>query len=154
VVCHAAVRQAHTALATLQSVVPAAFWASSAQQHVGRGGTPVVLLHGGLPGSIPGSPVPHGARATTTPASTTLHHRTSMTSPGGRRTVRARRPATGHGSRPGIQAPPARLRRTHTSTLYVSTGYAILYVGIAGRASGCATSTQQHRRSSASPQQR
>jgi hypothetical protein len=59
VVCHATARQAHTTLAALQDVVPATFWASSAHEHVGRGGTPAVPLHGGLPGSIPSSPVTH-----------------------------------------------------------------------------------------------
>jgi hypothetical protein len=90
-----------------------------------------VLHSGGLPGSIPGSPVPRGAHATTAPTSTTLHCRTSMASPGGRQTVRTQRPAVGHGPRLHTSA-AARLGRPRASALYASTGYTILYAG-----SGC-----------------
>jgi hypothetical protein len=136
VVRHATARRAHTTLAALQDVVPATFWAS-AHEHVGQGGTPAVPLHGGLPGSIPSSPVPHGARAANAPTGPTIHRGTAMASPGGRQTVRARRPATGHGPRSSIRAPPARLERSRASALYTCTGNAILDAGITGRASGC-----------------
>jgi hypothetical protein len=77
-------------MAALQDVVPTAFWDSSAYEHVGRGGTPVIPLHGGgLPGSIPSSPVSHGAHAAVAPTGPTIHRGTAMASPGGRRTVRA-----------------------------------------------------------------
>jgi hypothetical protein len=102
VVRHATVRRAHTTLAMLQDVVPAMFWASSEHEHIGRGGTPAVPLHGGgLPRSIPSSPVPHEAHAAAAPTGPTIHRGTAMASLGGRRTVRARRPATGHGP-PGL----------------------------------------------------
>jgi hypothetical protein len=136
VVRHATARQAHTTLVALQDVVPAAFWASSAHEHVGQGGTPAVPLHGGLSGSIPSSLVPHGARAAAAPTGPTIHRGTAMASPGGRRTVRARRPATGHGPRPSIRAPPTRLRRSCASALYTYNGYAILNAGITSRAIG------------------